>query len=178
MKRALLAAMLSAAAVGVAATPEGSAAAALEQLRRLSGEWKSSYAWTGARTDSGAMDATYSVTGNGSAVVETLISGGTPSMTTVYHLDGADLRMTHYCGAQNQPRLKAKRIDLAKGLLAFSFVDATNLKSPDAPHVHGFELEFVDAGHIVLTFLFDAAGKHSRERIELARTTGSAPAKS
>jgi hypothetical protein len=49
------------------------------------------------------------LTGNGSALVESLIMGGVPTMTTVYHLDEADLRMTHYCGAKNQPRLKAAK---------------------------------------------------------------------
>ena len=90
-------------------------------------------------------------------------------MTTVYHLDGADLRMTHFCGAQNQPRLKASRIDLAQGALDFSFVDITNLKSPDAPHVYGCELRFLNADHITLTFLFENGAQKSRERITLKR---------
>ena len=50
------------------------------------------------------MNATYYVTGNSSAVVENLINESTPVMTSVYHLDGRDLRMTHFCGAQNQPK--------------------------------------------------------------------------
>jgi len=66
------------------------------------------------------MSASYYITGNNSAVVENLTTGGTPNMTSVYHLDGADLRMTHYCGAGNQPRLKAERIDAAPGSLWIS----------------------------------------------------------
>lgn len=106
------------------------ASAALTQLRGLAGEWEGSYVWSGARTATGTMNVTYYETGNGSAVVENLTVDGVPSMTSVYHLDGADLRMTHYCGAQNQPRLRARTIDLAKGILDFDFVDATNLRSP------------------------------------------------
>jgi hypothetical protein len=80
-----------------------------------------------------------------------------------------DLRMTHYCAAQNQPRLKASRIDLANGIVDFSFVDATNLSSPNAPHVHGFEMRFADTDNLTITFLFTMGGKESRERIALTR---------
>jgi len=90
-------------------------------------------------------------------------------MTSVYHLDGADLRMTHYCAAKNQPRLRASRIDNARGVLDFSFVDATNLASPDAAHVYGLEMRFLSADHITLTFLFESGDKRSRERIDLKR---------
>src|ERR1700686_1197643 len=102
-------------------------ATAFEQLKSLAGDWEGTYEWMGARTGTGSINPTYYVTGNGSALVENLIMGGVLSMTSVYHLDGADLRMTHFCGAQNQPRLKAERIDLAHGIVDFGFVDVTNL---------------------------------------------------
>jgi hypothetical protein len=90
-------------------------------------------------------------------------------MTSVYHLDGNDLRLTHFCGAQNQPRLKAKRIDLNRKAFDFDFVDITNLKSPDAPHVHGLEIRLLDPNHITVTFLFQAGSAESRERLDLNR---------
>lgn len=145
------------------------AAAALAKLRSLAGDWEGTVEWTGARTDKGAMAVQYHVTGYGSAVLEDLGSGPVPAMTSVYHLDGADLRVTHFCGAQNQPRLKASRIDLAGGAIDFAFVDATNLKTPDAPHVYGIELRFQAEDRMTLTFLFTDAGKLSREKIELKR---------
>jgi hypothetical protein len=139
------------------------------RLKSLAGDWKGTFEWTGARTGKGSMNASYYLTGNGSALVENLISDGAPVMTSVYHLDGPDLRMTHYCGAQNQPRLKAERIDSAQGAIDFGFVDITNLKSADAPHVHGLELRLTDPNHITVTFRFQSAGKESRERIALDR---------
>lgn len=148
---------------------EGASAAALTQLRALAGEWEGSFEWSGARTATGKVNATYSETGNGSAVVENLAMDGVPSMTSVYHLDGADLRMTHYCAAQNQPRLRARQIDITKGILDFEFVDATNLRSPDAPHVYGLEMRLLNADHITLAFLFEGSGKRSRELIDLKR---------
>ena len=90
-------------------------------------------------------------------------------MTSVYHLDSGDLRMTHYCAAQNQPRLKARQIDIAKGILDFEFLDATNLRSPDAPHVYGLEMRLLNADHITLAFLFEGGGKASKEFIDLKR---------
>lgn len=165
----LLTCLVCLGAIGRSEAQEGASSAALAQLRSLAGEWEGSLEWTGARTGVGKMNATYYATGNGSAVVENLAVDGVPSMTSVYHLDGADLRMTHYCGAQNQPRLKARQIDVAKGVLDFDFVDATNLASPDAPHVYGLEMRLLSADHVTLTFLFEGSGKRSREFIDLKR---------
>jgi hypothetical protein len=167
----LLAAIVGFVTLGRLAAEEAPNAAALAQLRALAGEWEGTLEWTGARTGTGKMNATYYQTGNGSAVVENLTVDGVPSMTSVYHLDGGDLRMTHYCGAQNQPRLKASQIDVAKGILNFEFVDATNLRSPDAPHVFGLEMRLLSADHITVTFLFEAGGKQSREFIDLKRVS-------
>lgn len=154
---------------------KGANAEALTQFRGLAGEWDGSFEWSGARTAKGKMNASYYETGNGSAVVENLTVDGVPSMTSVYHLDGADLRMTHYCAAQNQPRLKARTIDVANGILDFDFVDATNLRAPDAPHVYGLEMRLLSADHITLTFLFEAGDKHSKEFIDLRRTSHRPP---
>jgi hypothetical protein len=159
--------------LGCAATISASSAAqtdssrVLSQIKALIGNWSGTFQWTGGRN--GSMNATYYVTGTGSAVVENLMNESTPVMTSVYHLDGRDLRMTHFCGAQNQPRLKARRIDLDHGAIDFEFVDATNLRSPDAPHVHGLEIRLVDANHLTLTFLFQSGSIESREEINLKR---------
>ena len=163
-------------ALGCAATffalsaEETESSKALSQIKALIGNWSGTFQWSGGRHDSGSMNATYYLTGNGSAVVENLMNDSTPVMTSVYHLDGPDLRLTHFCGAQNQPRLKARHIDLGHGAIDFEFVDATNLRSPDAPHVHGLEIRLVDADHLILTFLFQSGSVESREEINLKRT--------
>jgi hypothetical protein len=151
------------------AADETTAARALTQLKTLAGNWEGVFEWTGARTANGTMQATYYTTGNGSAVVENLITENAPVMTSVYHLDGADLRITHFCAAQNQPRLKARQIDLAKGIIGFDFVDITNLRAPDAPHVRGLEIRIIDPNHLTISFLFQSGDKESRENIILKR---------
>ena len=90
-------------------------------------------------------------------------------MTSVYHLDGTNLRMTHFCAAQNQPRLRATLVDLAQGVIKFSLVDVTNLRSPEAGYVHGLEVRLLDPNHIMLNFLFEGGGKQSIERVDLNR---------
>lgn len=153
--------------VASAFAQESASMRAFEQLRSLNGKWQGRFQWSGTRTENGKMDADYYVTGNGSAVVENLLRDGTPMMTSVYHMDNGSLRLTHFCAAQNQPRLKAERVQ--PNAVDFGFVDATNMKSADAPHVSGLEWRWLDADHITLTFVFDAGAKQSREFITLKR---------
>ena len=54
--------------------------------------------------------STYRVTAAGSAVMEVLFPGTDHEMVTVYHQDGDDLILTHYCAAGNQPRMKCRRV--------------------------------------------------------------------
>ena len=142
------------------------------RLSELVGDWTGTLEWTGARTGKGDLTASYYLTGMGSALVENLVMNGTPSMTTVYHLDGTDLRMTHYCGAHNQPRLKAARMDPDAGQVDFAFVDVTNAKSTG--YVHAFELRMPAPGELHLKFTFGEGEKQAFEDITLHR----APAKS
>jgi hypothetical protein len=140
------------------------------RIQSLKGEREGPYEWSGARKDSGRMRATYQDTGHGTAVLENLLVDGEPLMTSVYHMDGPSLRMTHYCAAGNQPRLRAERGGEARDTLRFVFVDATNLAGPAAPHVEGLDIRFVDAEHVVLTFHFTGGGARSDERITLTRS--------
>jgi len=141
----------------------------LEKLRSLRGDWEGTYTWSGGRNASGKMRAQYYITGNGSAVVENLISDGVPAMTSVYHLDGTDLRVTHFCAAGNQPRLKATTIDSDGASVTFSLVDITNLRTPASGHVEGIELKFLTPDHVTVRFRFTAGGKKSGELVDLTR---------
>jgi hypothetical protein len=176
-----MSARVAAAVPATTARIEGAPAparAVFERIRGLAGDWEGTVVWSGARTDSGKMNATYYATGHGTAVVENLTVDREPVMTSVYHMDGATLRMTHFCGAGNQPRLKAERIEDGGATVRFAFVDVTNLAGPSAGHVHEVELQFLDESHVVLTFGFIAGGAVSRERIDLHRVAGAPDRKS
>lgn len=168
-KRGLLYLLLGCLCPGGLLLGQTKESATLDKLRALSGDWEGTFAWSGGRNATGKMDAHYYTTGNASAVVEDLIQDGTPSMTSVYHLDGSDLRLTHFCAAQNQPRLKATAFNADNSQIAFSFVDITNLSSPNAGHVDGLEVRFLGADHVTLRFHFTGDGKGSDELIDLKR---------
>lgn len=142
---------------------------AFEKLQSLSGDWEGTYAWSGGRRATGKIAAHYYATGNGSAVVEDLSVDGVPSMTSVYHMDGDDLRLTHFCAAQNQPRLKETAIDSGGKRIVFSFVDITNLRSPKTGHVNNLEVRFLESDHIALRFQFRSDDKDTDELIDLRR---------
>lgn len=150
-------ATLAALAAGSAAQPGG-----LETLKALAGEWE------GKAKDGSPARASYEVTSNGSAVMEALSIGEMETMLTVYHPDGDRLMLTHYCGAGNQPRMRAEK-SAEEGTLRFSFVDATNLASPEAGHMRQLVLRFRDPDHLVQEWTFREKGQERTEVIELAR---------
>jgi hypothetical protein len=141
-----------------------------DRMRSLVGDWEGTFAWSGGGgREPGKLRVNYYLTGNGSALVEDLIMGDAPTMTTVYHLDGAELRMTHFCAAKNQPRLKASHIDAGAGTARFSFVDVTNA-SANGAYVDGFSIHIVDADNLKLEFDFGgSSGKRAVESIVLRR---------
>lgn len=144
------------------------------RLKTLAGEWEGRYEWTGQRTGGGELRVVYRVTGGGSAVVEDLIMGGKPTMTSVYHVDGGELRMTHYCAAQNQPRLRSTHIDEATASAEFGFVDITPAGAAAGGHVHGFFIQLLGGDRLNLRFTFTGSKGDSVENILVRRA---APAK-
>jgi hypothetical protein len=158
-------------------TPDSSGARMLDRMRGLVGAWEGTLEWSGARTGSGKLRVNYHLTGGGSALVEDLLmtESDVPTMTTVYHLDGADLRMTHYCAAMNQPRLKGTLIDDTTGTATFTFVDVTNA-SAHPSYVDGFSIHIIDPNHLNIKFEFGGASpKRATENIGLQRVKPAAP---
>src|SRR4051794_20746253 len=78
----------------------------LERMKKLAGTWVAADK-DGKPTDQ--VVSVYKVTAAGSAVHETLFPGQAHEMISIYHRDGTDLVMTHYCALGNQPRMKADR---------------------------------------------------------------------
>jgi hypothetical protein len=76
---------------------------AFEFLKTLGGEWQRS---GGHDHGAGSQATTIKVSAAGSAVVETIFPGQPSEMITVYHRNGSDLLLTHYCALVNAPVLK------------------------------------------------------------------------
>jgi len=86
---------------GAAAAP---ATTPLDRFKALAGDWVA--AEDGEMFHKGDLVARYGVTAAGSAVVETVFPGSPHEMVTVYHADGTDLVLTHYCMEGNAPRMR------------------------------------------------------------------------
>jgi hypothetical protein len=116
----------------------------LERLKTLAGTW------VAASEDGKPTEQVVSiikVTAGGSTVQETLFPGQPQEMMSLYHRDGADLLMTHYCVLGNQPRMKADPAS-PPNQLHFKFAGGTNLDPAKDMHMHEGTLTFVDADHI------------------------------
>jgi hypothetical protein len=131
------------------------AKAAFARLKTLVGTWKgkTSHEQQAAKKNGddhhkGEYTVTYKLTGAGSALVETQFPGKAHEMVSVYHLDGDDLRMTHYCAAGNQPHVKLDRANSTADELVFVFDGGTNLNPEKDMHIHGLKITFDKDGHI------------------------------
>jgi hypothetical protein len=114
-----------------------------ERMKKLVGTWVQ------ADKDGKPTDNVVSViklTAGGSAVQETTFPGQAQEMISVYHLDGSDLIMTHYCVLGNQPRLKADPKS-PPNQIQFKFMGGTNLDPKKDMHMHDGTLTFTDDDH-------------------------------
>jgi hypothetical protein len=152
----LIATLIAAAAALPAAdskpNPPNNAEAAFARLKTLVGEWE-------ATTNSGKVHLSYELVSGDTALLERESSETMPSMVTVYYVDGGRLLLTHYCMIGNQPRMQVKAFNTDSGELDFQFLDATNLASAGAGHMHNAKLRIVDNSHLVSEWQFYENGK-------------------
>jgi hypothetical protein len=113
---------------------------------------------TGDKDTSAPPAVVYKVVSAGSAVQETLFPGTPHEMITMYHLDGPDLVLTHYCAAGNQPHMKAEK-SANVNKLVFKFTGGTNIDPAKDGHMHDLTMTFIDADHIRSEWTFYADGK-------------------
>ncbi len=142
-----LAAVFGAASSGLRAEdakPGVEPKAAFERLKSLAGEWKSDSGHAGEP----AFKVIYKVTSNGSVVMETIAPGTDHEMVSMYHLDGGDLKMTHYCMLKNQPRVKLDAKASTPDRLVFDFDGGTNLDPAKDMHMHSVRILFKDKDHV------------------------------
>lgn len=115
-----------------------------EWMSALAGDW-SGTAQTGDQ--SFPVETSFRMTGNNSTIEQKLFPGTEHEMISMYHLDGGKLMHTHYCAMGNQPRMVARASE-TKGEIQFDFLDATNMTSDAAPHMHEMRLKVVDPTHL------------------------------
>ena len=139
--------------LGIMAIPDaaaGSGAEAFEKLKALVGHWETD------KTNMNKATLDLELTSGGTAVLEKfhMVEGGKPvEMTTLYYLDGDQVKLTHYCMAGNQPTMKGWYAPETK-TITFDFVSASNLKSADDGHMHHAVYTFIDNDHFKTTWTF------------------------
>lgn len=150
----------------LAAQAQTGAQQSFDSIKALAGNWE-------GKTQMGdPVQVSFRVTAGGSAVMSEIVSqmnGKSEDMITMFNLDGDRLLLTHYCATGNQPRMKATASADGK-TLTFDFLDATNLSSPDAPHMHRVVISFIDGNHHTEEWHFAAgAGKEIVETFDLQK---------
>ena len=146
------------------------ALAGLDKLKQLAGDWVmvKSDGKTGEE-----VAVSYCVIAAGSAVLERLFPGSDHEMVTVYHQDGKDLVLTHYCTQGNQPHMRAEPREGGPEKIVFKFVKATNLKNEGDAHMHDGSITFLDRDHIKCEWTMYRNGKLARVSVfDLARKKG------
>jgi hypothetical protein len=130
-----------------------------DQLKGLAGTWEAK----------GMGAVSYRLTAGGTALVETLFAGTAKEMMTVYHLDGDDLVLTHYCAVGNQPRMKAA--SGTRNRISFEYAGGTNHDVATDTHMHALTIEFVDGDHVVATWTMWAKGEAAQAvTLDMTRT--------
>lgn len=141
-------------------------APALEAMKALEGIWE-------GKSNNGVPSRTrFEVIAKGTALVETTDFEAHPgeSMVTVYHADGDDVLLTHYCIAGNQPRMKLAAYDPSTRTARFAFLDGANIPDRSIGHMDSALFRLIDANHFTTTWTWYQDGKETwSEELTYAR---------
>lgn len=125
--------------------------------------------WRGTDPDGQHITAFYRFTSGATSLTETLSPKKSHAMTTIYHLDGTHLMLTHFCSLNNQPRMRVNEYKEGDKELTFDFVDVTNLKSPADPHMRKVVFTFQDNDHYTQTWTFSKDGTETPKVFKFER---------
>jgi len=128
---------------------------AFDRLASLKGEWE-------GQQDGVKISLVYTLTANGSALMEEFRPESGPVMVTMFTVDGDHLIATHYCSAKNQPQMVTSAITDAQTPLAFSLARITGLKSQDAWHNTGLTVIQEDSDHLTQEWTYQSKGKSGK----------------
>jgi WD40-like Beta Propeller Repeat len=147
----------------VALAREAPANPAWEKLKSLTGDWEGT-------AEGHPAKVSYKLVSSGTALAESLSTPDGGEMLTIYHPDGSRLVMTHYCSENNQPRMRAAGLSPDGKRIVFTFVDVTNVSGPDAPHMVGLVVLFLDADHVTQQWTHqEAPGKTHTSDFQFTR---------
>jgi hypothetical protein len=157
--RGLAAALVVLAAVSSWA--DSDAQKTLDRFKAMAGTWM------GKGAHGETSQVTYQVIAGGTSVMAD-IKMGDEAMTSLFYVDGGRLMMTHFCPSNNQPRMQASFSSDGK-TVTFDFLDATNLASLQAGHMHKVVYVFTDREHYREDWTWKHEGKDSHFQFDMQR---------
>jgi len=146
-----------------AAAPSTDPNPGFAKMKTLVGEWE------GKAADGKAVEVSYRLVSGGTALMEMLRPAGESEMVTMYTADGDRVAVTHYCSANNQPRMQTTPLSSSPQQLDFAFVGATNLASPAAGHMHRLVVSFQDDDHFTQDWTWREKDKEGVETFHFTR---------
>lgn len=140
------------------------AAGVLEKLKGLEGTWHGEARQVGGPAEGETtfpVTHEFRVSAAGSVVMEIMGPGTDHEMINMFHLDGQDLVLTHYCAAGNQPSMRLDRSGSSPDSLKFNFAGGTNLDPAVDQHIHDSQIVFADGGAVESLWTAYIQGKES-----------------
>ena len=135
---------------------------AFDRLATLKGEWK-------GEQEGVKISLIYTLTANGSALMEEFRPESGAVMITMFTVDGDHLIATHYCSAKNQPQMMTSAITDVRKPLAFSLARITGLKSPDDWHNTGLTMIQEDNDHLTQEWTYQSKEKSGKRTFRYTR---------
>ena len=135
---------------------------AFDHLASLQGEWQ-------GIADGVNTTLIYTLTANGSTLMEQCRPEKGHEMITMFTIDGDHLIATHYCSAKNQPQMETPAITDVQKPLAFSLAQITGLKSPDDFHNTGLTVIQEDNDHLTQEWSYQHKGKTGKNIFRFTR---------
>jgi hypothetical protein len=163
-RRSLVGLVIMAFAVAAAAlaTDKTKSEEAFDRLASLKGEWK-------GKIDGVDTTLIYTLTANGSALMEECRPQKGHEMITLFTVDGDRLIATHYCSAKNQPQMETPVITDANKRLEFWPVRVTGLKSPDDFYNTGLTVIQENNDHLTQEWSYQHKGKTGKNIFHFTR---------
>ena len=135
---------------------------AFDRLASLQGEWQ-------GIADGVNTTLIYTLTANGSTLMEQCRPEKGHEMITMFTVDGDHLIATHYCSAKNQPEMVTSPITEVDKPLAFSLARVTGLKSPDDWHNTGLTVFQEDNDHLTQEWTYQSKGEAGKRVFRFTR---------
>jgi hypothetical protein len=118
-------------------------AQAFEQLLSYEGDWIDVDGNLGMKDE---VAVSYRVTSNRSAVIETIFVGKPYEMVTVFHRDGDQIALTHYCSLGNQPNMQS--VALEPNQMAFSLTGGSGFNPEHDRYMHSRKMRTLSADEL------------------------------